>query len=371
MDAKITIIGAGVVGLAIAAKLSEKYQDVFVLEKHEKFGQETSSRNSEVIHSGIYYPTNSLKAQLCIKGNKMLYAYCEAKEIPYKKIGKLVVATNNEEVKILENVLKQSGINGVTDGYFLQKDEISTIEPNIFCTAALYFPSTGIIDSHRLMKQLESDAKNNGVSFAYNSEVIGIEKMENGYSITIKEENGNYSFTTEKVINAAGLASDAVAELAGTFEPSYQLHFWKGEYFAVANSKNRKINHLIYPVPHTNLTGVGVHATLDLGHGMKLGPDATFLENGIPEYSVDKSKQSDFFAAANKYLPFLELEDLHPDQAGVRPKLQKPGDAARDFIIKKETEKGHPDFINLIGIESPGLTSCLAIAENVEEIVHE
>lgn len=369
MDAKITIIGAGVVGLAIAARLSEQYQDIFVLEKHEKFGQETSSRNSEVIHSGIYYPTNSLKAQLCVKGNKMLYSYCEAKDIPYKKIGKLVVATDSIEDKVLENVLNQSKINGVSDGYFLQMDEVSKLEPNIFCTSAIYFPSTGIVDSHSLMKQLESDAKNNGVVFAYNSEAIGIEKIEKGYSITIKEENGNYSFTTEKVINTAGLESDAIAELAGTFEPSYQLHFWKGEYFAVGNSKNKNINHLIYPVPHTNLTGVGVHATLDMGHGMKLGPDATFLENGIPEYSVDKSKQVDFYTAAKKYLPFLELEDLHPDQAGVRPKLQKPGDAARDFIIKNESEKGHPNLINLIGIESPGLTSCLAIAEYVEDII--
>ena len=371
MDAKITVIGAGVVGLAIAAKLSEKEQNIFVLEKHEKFGQETSSRNSEVIHSGIYYPTNSLKATLCVKGNKMLYAYCEAKEIPYKKIGKLVVATSEEEEKILENVLNQSRINGVTDGYFLQKHEISELEPNISCTASLLFPSTGIVDSHRLMKQLETDSINNGVSIAYKSEVIGIKKIEKGYSVMVKEENGNYSFTTEKIINAAGLYSDSIARLSGTFEPSYQLYFWKGEYFAVGNQKNKKINHLIYPVPHINLTGVGVHATLDIGHGMKLGPDASFLENGIPEFSVEKSKQADFYAAAKKYLPFLELQDLHPDQAGVRPKLQKPGDAARDFIIKKETEKGHPDFINLIGIESPGLTSCLAIAEYVEEKVHQ
>jgi len=365
MDTNITIIGAGVVGLAIAAKLSERFSDVFVLEKHEKFGQETSSRNSEVVHSGIYYPSNSLKACLCVEGNKMLYDYCEKNDINHKKCGKLVVATDQYEEVVLQKVFKQSKVNGVLDGLLLSKDQALKLEPNIFCTAAIFYPSTGIVDSHGLMKQLESDAKINQTTFAYNSEVVGIEKLDDGFSITVKEANGTYSFTANTVINAAGLGSDTLAKLSGTFHPSYQLYFWKGSYFAVGNGKNKLINHLIYPVPHENITGLGVHATLDLNHGMKLGPDATFLENKLIDYSVDKTKRAGFYKAARKFLPFLEEGDLHPDQAGIRPKLQKPGDSFRDFIIKDEQAKGMPGFINLIGIESPGLTSCLSIAKMV------
>ncbi len=363
MDTNITIIGAGVVGLAIAAKLSERFQDVFVLEKHEKFGQETSSRNSEVIHSGIYYPTNSLKANLCVEGNKLLYDYCVKNEINHKKCGKLVVATDGHEKEILSKVFNQSKINGVLDGVLLSREQALMLEPNIFCTAAIFFPSTGIVDSHGLMKQLESDAKKNQATFAYNSEVVSIEKLDDGFSITVNEANGTYSFTANTVINAAGLSSDEIARLSGTFEPSYKLYFWKGEYFAVGNGKNKMIEHLVYPVPHQNITGLGVHATLDLNHGMKLGPDATFLENNFIDYAVDKTKRADFYNAARKYLPFIEEEDLHPDQAGIRPKLQKQGDPSRDFVIKDEQDKGMPGFINLIGIESPGLTSCLSIAK--------
>lgn len=369
MDTNITIIGAGVIGLAIAKKLSENNTDVFVLEKNKKFGQEISSRNSEVIHSGIYYPTGTLKAKLCVQGNKLLYDYCSKKDILHKKTGKLVVATTDQEINYLHKVLIQSKINGVKDGIFLTKKEVQKIEPHVFCKAAIYFPSTGIIDSHGLMKQLKSDAIMNATNFAYNSEVIGIKKIKEGYQIDIKEDDGNYTFTTKKIINAAGLNADTISKISETFEPSYQLYYWKGEYFAVGNKKNKTIKHLIYPVPNQNLTGLGVHATLDLNHGMKLGPDSTFIENREQDYSVKKEKQADFYKAAVKYLPLLEEKDLHPDQAGIRPKLQNKGDAFRDFIIKKETEKGHTNFINLIGIESPGLTSCLAIAEEVNKLL--
>lgn len=367
MDTNITIIGAGVVGLAIAAKLSQTFPDVFVLEKHENFGQETSSRNSEVIHSGIYYPANSLKASLCVEGNKMLYDYCIKNEIMHQKCGKLIVATDQHEEAILLKVFNQSRVNGVIDGVLLSQEQALNLEPNIFCTAAIFYPSTGIVDSHGLMKQLETEAIINRATFAYNAEVVGIEKLENGYLISVKEANGTYSFTANTVINAAGLGSYAVARMSGTFDSTYQLFFWKGSYFAVGNGKNKLIEHLVYPVPHENTTGLGVHATLDLSHGMKLGPDATFIENNKIEYAVDKTKRASFYQAAKKFLPFLEEGDLHPDQAGIRPKLQKPGDPTRDFIIKDEQAKGMPGFINLIGIESPGLTSCLSIAKMVSK----
>lgn len=369
MDVKITIIGAGVVGLAITAELSKSHGNIVVLEKHSKFGQETSSRNSEVIHSGIYYPTNSLKAKLCVEGNKMLYNFCNENDVKHSKCGKLVVATNSKEEAVLHKVLKQSRLNGVFDGIMMTQEEVKKLEPEVFCTKALYFPSSGIIDTHGLMKKLESKAVINGVSFAYNSEVACIKKDRGGYAITVKEDSNLFTFTSEYVINAAGLDADRVAMLADTYQPQYKIHYWKGEYFAVRNGKNKKINRLIYPVPQTNTVGLGVHATIDLNHGMKLGPDATYLLNRELDYSVEKNKQIAFLNAAKKYLPFLELKDLHPDQAGIRPKLQLPGDPFRDFIISKETESGHPNFINLIGIESPGLTACLAIAQMVNKFL--
>lgn len=368
-DVSISIIGAGIIGLAIAAELSKVHNNIFVLEKHLKFGQETSSRNSEVIHSGIYYPTNSLKSRLCVEGNKMLYAFCKENGINHSKCGKLVVATNKEEEAILVKILNQSVFNGVFDGHMISQAEANKLEPEIYCIKALHFPSTGIIDTHGLMKKLETKAVINGVSFAYNSEVTKIERIKGGYAITVKENNNQFTFTSEFVINAAGLYADEIARLAGTFTPNYKIHYWKGEYFAVGNGKNKKINRLIYPVPQTNAVGLGVHATIDLNQGMKLGPDTTYLPSHEIEYSIVKNKQAAFLQAARKYLPFLELEDLHPDQAGIRPKLQRPGDPVRDFIIKREKEIGHPNFINLIGIESPGLTACLAIGKLVKNMI--
>jgi L-2-hydroxyglutarate oxidase LhgO len=369
LDTKITIIGAGVIGLAIAADLSNYYKDVFVLEKNEKLGQETSSRNSEVIHSGIYYPTNSLKAKLCVLGNELLYKYCIKNEINYKKCGKLVIATNSEEEKALLNTYNQSIINGVTDGRLIEKDEAFELEPYINCTKAIYFPSTGIVDSHGLMLQLELDAINNQTNIVYNSEVVGISKINGGYLLKVKEHEGYFEFTTEIIINAAGLYSDNIAKMTNTYIPSDKIYFWKGEYFAVSNYRKNLINHLIYPVPHENYVGLGVHATIDLNNRLKLGPDASFISDNKIDYSVDKNKQKTFFEAARKYLPFLSLEDLQPDQAGIRPKLQKPGDLVRDFVIRKETNSGNPNIINLIGIESPGLTSCLAIGEYVRNLL--
>ncbi|MDD3700331.1 MAG: NAD(P)/FAD-dependent oxidoreductase [Bacteroidales bacterium] len=369
MEAKVTIIGAGVIGLAIAEELSKKFNKIFVVEKNKKFGQETSSRNSEVIHSGIYYPTNSLKAKLCVEGNKMLYDFCIKHGIPHSRCGKLVVATNLKEEMILNKILNQAIRNGVKDGQLISREKALELEPEIFCTKALHFPSTGIIDSHGLMKRLEANATINGVSFAYNSEVVKIERIEGGYAITVKENNIQFIFTTEYVINASGLNADQIAKIAGAFQKAYKIHYWKGDYFAVGNGKNKKINRLIYPVPQTNVVGLGIHATLDLNHGMKLGPDSTYLQSNTIDYSIDKKKQTAFLLAAQKYLPFLEFEDLHPDQAGVRPKLQLPGEPVRDFIITKETASGHPNFINLIGLESPGLTSCLSIGHMISKLL--
>lgn len=369
MDTEITIIGAGVVGLAIAARLSDTFEGVVVVEKNKGFGKETSSRNSEVVHSGIYYPQGSLKARLCVKGRQLLYDYCEKNEIPHSNCGKLIVATDEEEEKQLPSILERSKKNGVTSGKHITSEEAKELEPNIEVMSALYFPESGIVDSHGLMKELEKEAGRNGVDMAYNNEVAGLKKIDGGYEVTVKDADGDFTFSTCNVINAAGLGAYNISRLMGYDDPFYRLYYWKGEYWGVGNGKNKLVNRLIYPVPETNTTGLGIHATVDLNSGVRLGPNAIYLEDGRLEYSVDKSRKAQFYESAKRFLPFLEPDDLHPDQAGIRPKLQKPGDPIRDFIIRNEADKGYPGFINLVGIESPGLTACLAIGEYVKQLV--
>ncbi len=369
MDINITIIGAGIVGLAIARELSMHYDEVYVIEKNLKFGQETSSRNSEVIHSGIYYPKNSLKAKLCVEGRKMLYEYCNANDIDHKRCGKLVIATNDAEDEELRTIFNKSRDNCVKDGKYLNSKETNELEPNIIAQSSLLFPSTGIIDSYGLMKRLETDAINKGVKFVYGAEVTNLKKVEKGFKITLKEDKGEYSFTTNAIINSAGLNSDKIALMAGTYEPAYELHFWKGEYFSVSNGKSKFIKHLIYPTPYSNNVGLGIHATLGINNRLRLGPNAIYLADKTYDYKVNPDNLEKFYNSVKRFLPFIEKEDLAADQAGIRPKLQKPDDPVRDFIIKNEAEKGYPNFINLIGIESPGLTSCMAIAELVKNLL--
>ncbi len=370
MDIDTLIIGAGVVGLAIAAEISKRNNSVFVVEKHFRFGQETSSRNSEVIHSGIYYPKNSLKARLCVEGNKMLYDYCKEKEIWTNKCGKLVVATSKTESKHLDLIYRKAKENGVDDHKIIDYDEIRNKEPHIIALKAIYFPSTGVVDSGGLMHQLETDSINNGAQFVYGAEVIKIDKHKDFYVVTIIDaDKYKYSFSCKTIINSAGLFAGNVSHLADIYENRYTIHYWKGEYFSVGNGKNKYVNSLIYPVPQADNVGLGIHATIDVNKRLKLGPNAIYLGKNKFDYYVNTKHKLDFYASAVKFLPFIELKDLSPDQAGVRPKLQKPGDNFRDFIIKNEKDKGYNGFINLIGIESPGLTSCLSIAKYVNKII--
>jgi len=369
-DVKITVIGAGVVGLAIAALLSENFKSIFVIEKHLKFGQETSCRNSEVVHSGIYYPKDSLKTKLCIEGRKMLYEFCEKYSVDYNKCGKLIVANSDLEDKKLDILMRNAKDNGVDEVEKLLKEEVELLEPNVRALTAIYSSETGIVDSYGFMKQLELNAINNEVQFIYGSEVNKIQKTDNGYKLTLIEHGGDsFDFSSEIVINASGLNSDKTSEMIGINDSSYNLHYWKGEYFSIGNGKNTLVNRLIYPVPNANILSLGVHATIDLGQGLKLGPNTVYLKDKKINYKVDPKHKIDFFNSAKQYFPFLELEDLRPDQAGIRPKLQGIGDAFRDFIIKEEKEKGYANFINLIGIESPGLTASLAIANYVKELI--
>ncbi|MDO8489045.1 MAG: NAD(P)/FAD-dependent oxidoreductase [Candidatus Omnitrophota bacterium] len=366
----IVIIGAGVVGLAIARELAQSAsgRNILVLEKADSFGRETSSRNSEVIHGGMYYPTGSLKANLCTEGRRLLYEICRKQNISYKKTGKLIIAVENEELAALDRICKQGNLNGVEGLRMMSGAQLNKMEPYLKGISALFSEETGIIDSHRLMEYFLQSAQDKGVMVAYNSEVVGIEKTDSGYKIMVKNMNEAMEIKTVVVINCAGLDSDTVAESAGIDlkKNKYELHYCKGQYFRVATIKSKFLNRLAYPVSKPKSAGLGVHATLDLGGGLRLGPDDKYLNNRIKDYLVDESRKSEFYSSAVKFMPFIKAEDLSPDTAGIRPKLQEESGEFRDFVIQEESDKGLPGFINLIGIESPGLTASPAIAKYVK-----
>jgi L-2-hydroxyglutarate oxidase LhgO len=365
----ITIIGAGVIGLAVAARVAGEGHEVYVLEKNDSFGRETSSRNSETIHTGIYYAEGSLKAKTCVAGSAQLYQLCQQHGIPYRKTGKLIVATDSGEVERLERLLQQGRRNGVEDLVMLSQREIRALEPNVVAEAAILSPSTGVIDSYALMRFFHGRAKENGIEIAYRAEVVGIERLSDGYRVEVKNGAAAHRFKTEVLVNCAGLHSDTIAQLAGIDidEAGYRLRYCVGEYFSVNNRKSKMVGRLIYPVPEPQSGGVGIHTVLDVEGRMRLGPNARFV-NEI-NYKVDELQQRIFYDSAKRFLPFLEYEDLAPDTAGIRPKLQGLGEDFRDFVIKHEKERGLPGFVNLIGIESPGLTSSPAIAEYVESMI--
>ncbi len=365
---EIVIVGAGVIGLAVARQLSKNHKDILVIEKNPSFGQETSSRNSEVIHAGIYYPKDSLKAKTCLRGKKLLYEYCQKNNVGHKRIGKLIAITNNNnEREGLEKLLENGLESGVEDLKIISKEEIKKIEPNINAEAAISSPSTGIIDSHSLMKNLLSEFRDRGGQIAYNAEVVGVDKVSDGFKVSVEDTGGLFSFSARVVINASGFNSDKVAEMVGIKKDEYRIKYCKGDYFRVHNNKAKLINRLIYPFPKTEALSLGIHATLDLGRGLRLGPDDEYVDKVC--YDIDQSKKEIFYDDVKTLLPFIKLEDLGPDTSGIRAKLQGPGQGFRDFIVEDESNNGFSGFINLIGIESPGLTASLAIAKIVGNMV--
>lgn len=359
----IAIIGAGVVGLAIADSLSNISDNIFVFERHKSFGQETSSRNSEVIHSGIYYPKNSLKARLCVEGRRKLYEFCEKNNVPFRKLTKLIVAADESEVEEL-NKLYGFGIENDVEGMeIIDKKNIEKIEPHCNGYAAILSNETGIIDSHSLMKKFETNAESRGACVVYNMNVNSIEFKTNEYILGF--ENNDDKISARILINCAGLQSDKIAELAGINieNENCKLKYVKGSYFFY--SAPSPVKRLIYPLPETNHVGLGVHATLDMNYRLKFGPDTESVDD--IEYSVNPAKSKDFHEKALKIIKGLEHQYFMPDMACVRPKLR--GAVVRDFEIRNEFEKGFQGLINLIGIESPGLTSCIAIAEYVKKMI--
>jgi len=370
--ARVTIIGGGVVGLAIAAELATHRSDcsVVLLERHARFGQETSSRNSEVIHAGIYYPRESLKARLCVEGNRRMYDFCAQWQVPCTRLGKLIVANTDEELKSLQGLLAAGAANGVSDLQLLDRAQARRLEPRVQALAALYSPSTGIVDSHCLMARLELLAREGHAVLAYNHEVVGIERSGDMYVIRYQAPAGECgSIASQWVVNSAGLAADTIASLAGIDKDAagYRLFPCKGEYFRLPPAKSRQLSHLVYPPPYKDLRGLGIHVTLARDGTARLGPNAFYVDQ--LDYGVDPAHAAEFYAGVRDFLPFVAPGDLVPDTAGIRPKLQAPGTPLRDFVVCHEQGRGLPGFINLIGIESPGLTASLSLAAMVKNLI--
>lgn len=363
----ITIIGAGVVGLAVAAAVSRPERSVCVLERHDSFGRETSSRNSEVIHAGIYYPQDTMKAAGCVAGNRLLYEICRTYGIRHTRIGKIIVACDAAETAVLEKLF-ENGLRNGADLTMIDRQQIRTMEPHIGGIQGIYSPNTGIIDSHGLMKHFASYASDKGAQIVYGAEVMRIEHKRGAYTVTVRDSSQEeVSLQSHIVINCAGLESDWIASLAGidTEKAGYDLTLCKGVYFKVADGKAKCISRLVYPVPDRSHGVLGIHASLDVGGKLKLGPDAEYIKRSQMNYDVDPRKRDVFFQSVKNFLPFIESEDLAPDMAGIRPKLHGPGTKFHDFVIEHEDARGLPGFINLIGIESPGLTASPWIANHV------
>lgn len=359
------VIGAGAVGLACAAEMARRGHEVLVAEATPLIGSGTSSRNSEVIHGGMYYATGSLKHRMCVEGRRKLYDYLASRNVAHKKCGKLIVATSDAEIAKIEAIDRLARANGVENMQLLSAAEAKALEPNLACTAALLSPETGILDSHGYMLALQGDIEAAGGAIALEAPVIGGEATGDGFVIRI----GGASPATihcRMLINSAGLYAQRVAGLIDGVPAPPPLTLAKGSYFGCAGKP--AFRHLIYPAPVDG--GLGVHLTLDLGGRMKFGPDVEWLDERDPDrvdYTVDLRRAEAFYAVIRRYWPALPDGALTPDYAGCRPKLSGPGEPAADFRIEGPAAHGLAGLVNLYGIESPGLTSSLAIAGTVAE----
>ncbi|SDP92671.1 L-2-hydroxyglutarate oxidase LhgO [Rhodoferax sp. OV413] len=357
------VIGAGVVGLAVARALALQGREVLLLEAADAIGTGTSSRNSEVIHAGIYYAPGSLKASLCVQGKQLLYAYCAERGIAHQRCGKLIVATNADQLVQLEKIRLQAAANGVDDLQLLDRAAARALEPQLECSGALLSPSTGIVDSHALMLALLGDLENAGGLLALNSPLTQMQIAQD--AIILEAEDGT-QLQARTVVNAAGLQAQALARRCAGLDPRHvpPSYYAKGNYFTLAG--RAPFQHLIYPAPQA--AGLGVHLTLDLGGQAKFGPDVQWVDSP-DDLVVDPARGEAFYAEVRKYWPGLPDGALLPGYAGIRPKIQAPHEAAKDFLIQGPAVHGVPGLVNLFGIESPGLTSCLAIAEHVARLV--
>jgi L-2-hydroxyglutarate oxidase LhgO len=360
VDIQCVVVGAGVVGLAVARALAMSGREVIVVEAGEGIGVGISSRNSEVIHAGIYYPSASLKAQVCAEGKQRLYAFCDERGVSYQRLGKLIVATDDTQRLALQGLLEQGRRNGVDDLQWLDADQARELEPELSCVAALWSPSTGIIDSHGLMLALQADAEAWGASLVFHTPLLSACCIEQGFELHMGGVEP-MTLSCHELINCAGLSAPEVAKqivgLSAQHVPEARL--CKGSYFSY--SGRAPFRHLVYPAPES--AGLGVHMTLDLGGQARFGPDVEWVD--AVDYRVDPRRAIGFYGAIRRYWPGLPNDSLQPAYSGIRPKITGPKEPAADFLISGPAEHGVPGLVNLFGIESPGLTSCLALAERV------
>ena len=357
-NVECVVIGAGVVGLAVARALAMAGREVVILEAEDAIGTHTSSRNSEVIHAGIYYPKGSLKARACVSGRFLLYDYCASHGVPHRRCGKLIVATNVEQVSELKNIQKKAHDNGVTDVLEISAAEAMRMEPALRCAAALHSPSTGIIDSHALMLAYLGDAESAGAMLGLKSVLERVFIREKAFELHVK---GAEPILARILVNSAGLRAPSVARLmqgfpAGKVPPEF---YAKGNYYSLTGRP--PFSRLVYPVPEPG--GLGVHVTLDLAGQARFGPDVEWVDR--IGYEVDPRRAERFYAAIRRYWPALPDGALAPAYAGIRPKITGPKDPAADFVIQGPAEHGIEGLVNLFGIESPGLTASLALADEV------
>ncbi|MBV4551564.1 NAD(P)/FAD-dependent oxidoreductase [Pseudomonas sp. SWRI102] len=364
VDIDCVVVGAGVVGLAVAREMARAGHEVLVIEAAEAIGIGISSRNSEVIHAGIYYPPGSLKARLCVEGRHALYAYCDGHGVNTRRTGKLIVANTDAQVGQLQVLLQRGRENGVDDLRLLDRHQATALEPALECIAALYSPSTGIVDSHALMLALQGDCEAAGTSIAFHAPLLAAKVTADGFLLDVGGE-APMALACRRLINAAGLQAPALARRIVGLAPDTvpRDYLCKGSYFSV--SKPVPFTHLIYPAPEAD--GLGVHMTIDLGGQARFGPDTEWIET--EDYQVDPARADGFYSAIRNYWPGLPDGSLQPGYSGIRPKISAPGEPACDFLISSPREHGVAGLINLFGIESPGLTSCLAIAKHVRELI--
>ncbi|MDX8436161.1 MULTISPECIES: NAD(P)/FAD-dependent oxidoreductase [Mesorhizobium] len=362
------VAGAGVIGLAVARTMAAQGLDTLILEAADAIGTETSSRNSEVIHAGIYYPRGSLKARYCVDGRELLYRYCAERSIPHRRCGKLIVATDEAQEPVLASIRANAAACGVDDLRFLSAAEAQTLEPALHCTKALLSPSTGIIDSHALMLALLGEAEENGAMLSLNTRIVSGRIGAGGGIVleTMDSASGErFEIAASHLINAAGLGAVALAASLDGFDRQFlpTLRYAKGNYFSVAG--RAPFSRLVYPVPEPG--GLGVHLTLDLAGTARFGPDVEWTDR--LDYRVDPARGERFYDAIRKYWPELADGSLQAAYSGIRPKLSGPGEANSDFVIQDPATHRIEGLVNLFGIESPGLTSSLAIAEHVARIL--
>ncbi|WP_181705720.1 NAD(P)/FAD-dependent oxidoreductase [Chthonobacter rhizosphaerae] len=359
-EVECIVVGAGIVGLAVARTLAIKGHEVVVLEAESAIGTHTSSRNSEVIHAGIYYPAGSLKAELCVKGRDMLYAYAEAHGIKHKRCGKLIVATTEEQEPGLQGILQAGLTNGVSDLAPIPLALAREMEPEVRCVAALHSPSTGIIDSHGLMLAYQGDAEDHGAMVAFHTPIVRAEVTADGFRVTTGGETPT-TFSCRMLINAAGLTAPDVARMIDGYDHDLapRAYYARGVYFTLIGAT--PFRRLVYPIPER--AGLGIHVTLDLGGRARFGPDVEWIDS--IDYRFDESRAARFYEAIRSYWPGLKDGQLSPGYTGIRPKISGPADPAADFLIQGPDRHGVPGLVHLFGIESPGLTSSLALAESV------